>query len=160
MPPPATANIKRQSTNSVKPPSTSSDASPPPPSPLPALDISAEFAPNAFEAPSQYAPANVPQQHGWLDRVVNALLGEDETRPDRRLALICTKCRLVNGLASPGMRTLEEVGRWRCSSCGSWNGIELPILKQDSPNHSRSSSIAVPDKESVTEKENDTSKDE
>lgn len=22
------------------------------------------------------------------------------------------------------MRTLEELGRWRCSACGSWNGVD------------------------------------
>lgn len=52
------------------------------------------------------------------------MLGEDETAAKNRLALICTNCRLVNGQAPPGVRTLEEVGRWRCSDCGSWNGTD------------------------------------
>jgi len=30
----------------------------------------------------------------------------------------------VNGQAPPGVRTLEELGRWRCSGCGAWNGAE------------------------------------
>jgi hypothetical protein len=160
MPPPPTANIRRQvtlnPTDQLPPQSVASNSVPTssgPPSPLPPVDVSAEFAPNAYDAPSQYAPANLSQQPGWLDRVVNALLGEDDTRPDSRLALICTTCRLVNGLAPPGVRTLEEVGRWKCSSCGAWNGIEIPITKPDSPSHSRSSSAILHDPEKVAEKE-------
>lgn len=52
------------------------------------------------------------------------MLGEDETAAKNRLALICTECRLVNGQAPPGVRTLEDVGRWRCGGCGSWNGVD------------------------------------
>jgi endoplasmic reticulum junction formation protein lunapark len=52
------------------------------------------------------------------------MLGEDETAAKNRLALICSNCRLVNGQAPPGVRTIEEVGRWRCGSCGSWNGTD------------------------------------
>jgi hypothetical protein len=52
------------------------------------------------------------------------LLGEDETQPKNRLALICSECRLVNGQAPPGTRNLEDVGRWRCSGCNAWNGKE------------------------------------
>lgn len=40
------------------------------------------------------------------------------------MALICSECRLVNGQAPPGVRTLEDVGRWRCGGCGAWNGKE------------------------------------
>jgi endoplasmic reticulum junction formation protein lunapark len=52
------------------------------------------------------------------------MLGEDETAAKNRLALICDNCRLVNGQAPPGVRTLEELGRWRCSACNSWNGVD------------------------------------
>lgn len=38
--------------------------------------------------------------------------------------MLCSSCRLVNGQAPPGVRTLEELGRWRCSGCGAWNGVE------------------------------------
>ena len=57
------------------------------------------------------------------------LLGEDEAAAKNRLVLICSDCRLVNGQAPPGVKTLEEVGRWRCSSCGAWNGIETIATK-------------------------------
>ena len=33
---------------------------------------------------------------------------------------------MVNGQAPPGVRTLEDIGRWRCGSCGEWNGRERP----------------------------------
>jgi len=55
---------------------------------------------------------------------MDALLGEDETQAKNRIALICQQCRLVNGQAPPGTRSLEEVGKWRCSACGAWNGVE------------------------------------
>lgn len=55
---------------------------------------------------------------------MDVILGEDETRPANRMALICTHCRLVNGQAPPGVKRLEEVGRWRCAECHSWNGKE------------------------------------
>jgi hypothetical protein len=71
-------------------------------------------------APTQYA-ADGPK---WYDRILDAVLGEDETQARNRIALICQNCRLVNGQAPPGVRTLEELGRWRCSSCQAWNGVE------------------------------------
>ncbi len=52
------------------------------------------------------------------------MLGEDETLAKNRFALICAYCRLINGQAPPGIRTLEDIGRWRCGSCGAWNGVE------------------------------------
>jgi hypothetical protein len=55
---------------------------------------------------------------------LDAVLGEDETQARNRIVLICQNCRLVNGQAPPGVRTLEELGRWRCSSCQTWNGVE------------------------------------
>lgn len=83
---------------------------------------SAEFAPNAFAAVPQYAPG----QEGprWYDRILDVLLGDDETLPRNRLALICRQCRLVNGQAPPGTASLEDVGKWRCSVCGTMNGEE------------------------------------
>jgi hypothetical protein len=151
--PPATANIpRRQSTMNPE------NQSGPPISPqipiinpqsltasnqrIPTVVESAEFAPNAFDSPAQFAAAPISTEPKWYDRLVNALLGEDDTRPDRRLALICTQCRLVNGLAPPGSLTLEEVGKWKCSGCGNWNGIEAPVSKPTSPAHSRGTSTA------------------
>jgi len=81
----------------------------------------AEFAPNAFDRSTQYA-ATSSGHPKWYDRIVDVLLGEDETRAANRLALICSHCRLVNGQAPPGTKRLEDVGRWRCSNCKGWNG--------------------------------------
>ena len=53
---------------------------------------------------------------------MDVLLGEDETRSGARLALICSQCRLVNGQAPPGMKRLEDLGKWRCGGCGTMNG--------------------------------------
>jgi hypothetical protein len=60
---------------------------------------------------------------------MDVLLGEDETNPRNRLVLICQNCRLVNGQAPPGMKSLEELGRWRCGGCGAWNGAENETKK-------------------------------
>lgn len=84
------------------------------------------FAPNAFPAPppTPYAYPPEQQQHRWYDRILDVMLGEDETLAKNRLALICANCRLVNGQAAPGVRSLGGIGRWRCGSCGAWNGAE------------------------------------
>lgn len=100
-------------------------------------DTSAEFAPNAYDfTPAQltrqyssHAAATFTQPH-WYDRIMDALLGEDETQPKNRLALICANCRLVNGQAPPGTRSVEDVGRWRCGECRAWNGVEK-VEKED-----------------------------
>lgn len=89
----------------------------------------AEFAPNAFSSADltrQFAaaPSTTFTQSHWYDRILDALLGEDETQPKNRMALICSECRLVNGQAPPGARTPEDIGRWRCGGCRAWNGKE------------------------------------
>lgn len=149
MPPPPTANIqpKQSPTGPWLPP----DAPRPvswaggPPGTIPAAGMSPsggsapgaaapgeDFAPNAFSPPGRSLTAMLAQptpQYSaegpkWYDRLMDVILGEDETQARNRLVLICQSCRLVNGQAPPGARTLEEVGRWRCSSCHAWNGVE------------------------------------
>jgi endoplasmic reticulum junction formation protein lunapark len=95
-------------------------------------ETTAEFAPNAFDQSVQYIPPNA-REPRWFDRlldsVTNIIMGEDETLASQRLALICSHCRLINGLAPPGVRTLEEVGKWRCRECHGWNGEEFDSEK-------------------------------
>ncbi|KXG48520.1 uncharacterized protein PGRI_023900 [Penicillium griseofulvum] len=149
LPPPPTANIRRPSA-----PQTQNDppfpSSPSPPLELPQAPQTPQqpsfppslppqtstdqpgFAPNAFTQNGQY----IEQPH-WYDRLLDVLLGEDETQPRNRMVMMCTACRLVNGQAPPGIKTPEELGRWRCCSCGAWNGVEsettkiLSSLRQD-----------------------------
>ena len=90
-------------------------------------DESADFAPNAFSTAPQYIQPE--QGSRWYDRIMDVLLGEDEMLPRNRLALICSHCRLVNGQASPGVKRLEDIGRWRCSGCGTMNGEEKDAEK-------------------------------
>lgn len=138
LPPPPTANIRRPSAmqdprfnqavpHTPSPPPNAAQSQPQPfpaapptdPSPpQPAIDEPG-FAPNAFPNSGQY----IEQPH-WYDRLLDVLLGEDETQPRNRMAIICSTCRLVNGQAPPGIKTPEELGRWRCGSCGAWNGVE------------------------------------
>ena len=137
-PPPPTANIRY--------PARSADASPSQLSSTPNLSPSSSsssplqqrptdtpnFAPNAFQStqPPPSFPLPIPQSpyieqsSHWYDRLLDVLLGEDETQPKNRLVLLCSTCRLVNGQAPPGVKTPEELGRWRCFNCGAWNGEE------------------------------------
>jgi hypothetical protein len=90
------------------------------------------FAPNAFPShfSQQPAPASAPAP-AWYDRILDVVLGEDETSSKNRFALICAapSCRLVNGQAPPGARSLEDVGWWRCKGCGEMNGVESEVGK-------------------------------
>ncbi|KAI9826130.1 MAG: hypothetical protein M1832_000579 [Thelocarpon impressellum] len=88
-----------------------------------------EFAPNAFSAPPQFSTGTDAGKPHWYDRVLDLLLGEDETQPKNRVVLICQHCRLVNGQAPPGVKDVEEVGKWRCAGCGGWNGEDSKARK-------------------------------
>lgn len=137
MPPPATANIRRDNVPPVNPGTPQPSGPGPQDHPLQQqhqrIEPSAEFAPNAFEAqrPSsahvpgaQYETNPAGIQHHWYDRIMDTLLGEDETAAKNRIVLICKECRLVNGQAPPGTTSLGEVGLWRCMGCGAKNGEE------------------------------------
>ncbi|KAK4200115.1 hypothetical protein QBC40DRAFT_73412 [Triangularia verruculosa] len=133
LPPPPTANIQRRpesraGTPQSRQPSSAFGGPIPQPS-NPIMDESAEFAPNAFDgrAPPpfiQYPPATMapPPEPHWYDRILDTLLGEDETAAKNRIVLICAKCRLVNGQAPPGTKSLAEIGKWKCMACGATNG--------------------------------------
>jgi len=122
MVPPPTANIQRGSRSSTP-------AQPLMQHPV-SLEPTAEFAPNAFSGHiSAPAPQPVNMQYQaqsdgphWYDRVLDLLLGEDEMAPRNRIALVCQQCRLVNGQAPPGTKSLSELGMWKCMGCGSMNG--------------------------------------
>lgn len=139
MGPPPTANIGRPnhipsqpSTPQPMPPNamTSQRIISPPMSPNPLQAGSPEFAPNAFSAPPQYAqPGEMNAGGNWYDRVLDLLMGEDETLPKNLVALICQNCRLVNGQAPPGTKSLTDLGKWRCFGCGTMNGEEDEAAK-------------------------------
>ncbi|KAI9836103.1 MAG: hypothetical protein M1819_001719 [Sarea resinae] len=89
-----------------------------------------EFAPNAFPAPPQYSAfRSGTEEPKWYDRIMDVLLGEDETLPKNRLALLCEHCKLVNGQAPPGVKRVADIGKWRCGGCGAWNGEEKDAKK-------------------------------
>ncbi|KAL2150084.1 hypothetical protein VTH82DRAFT_7760 [Thermothelomyces myriococcoides] len=133
MPPPPTANIQRpvvpgHNMPQSRPHSRLGAPSQPEPAQLD-IDTSAEFAPNAFDgrAPAalmQHHPAAMapPVESHWYDRILDTLLGEDETAAKNRIVLICANCRLVNGQAPPGTKSLSELGMWKCMACGAPNG--------------------------------------
>ena len=60
---------------------------------------------------------------------MDVLLGEDETKPINRIVLICSRCKLVNGQAPPGVKRMEELGKWKCMGCRAWNGEENDLKK-------------------------------
>ncbi|KAI5860936.1 hypothetical protein GGS23DRAFT_577954 [Durotheca rogersii] len=126
IPPPPTANIAR-------PPHVPSPRTPqashkphtlqPPQHATPPELPSEEFAPNAGPLPPVYSQYDVnPGPPHWYDRILDLMLGEDEMATKNRIVLICQKCRLVNGQAPPGTKTLADLGTWKCMSCGSLNG--------------------------------------
>ena len=129
-----------------QPPLSAVGGSPPNQRPLSPQE---EFAPNAFSAPPQYVQAN--EGSRWYDRIMDVLLGEDETLPRARLALICSKCRLVNGQAPPGVMRLEDVGKWRCGSCGTMNGEESEAKKIVASIKEQASSEAGYEEEALVE---------
>lgn len=91
------------------------------------MTATSEFAPNAFPpSAAYYDHSSDLAQSGegkWYDRILDLVMGEDETSPKNRIVLICEHCRLVNGQAPPGCRRLEDVGLWRCFGCGGKNGV-------------------------------------
>lgn len=134
IPPPATANIQRQG---ISNPATPQHAGPGPyntpqqrvPSLGNTITPGAEFSPNAFDATrplrvpgGQYEMTPPGSQNHWYDRIMDLLLGEDETASKNRIVLICKNCRLVNGQAPPGTNSLSELGLWKCMGCGASNG--------------------------------------
>jgi hypothetical protein len=133
--PPPTANIPgRQPPPGAVIPRPASVAGGPVPT-LASPSTGEEFAPNAFagsSSPVRSLPPPLARQTSqyahdgpkWYDRILDVVLGEDETQAKNRIALICQNCRLVNGQAPPGARTMEDIGRWRCISCGAMNGVE------------------------------------
>ncbi|KAI1391771.1 uncharacterized protein F4822DRAFT_388407 [Hypoxylon trugodes] len=126
IPPPPTANIQRP------PYLAAPDAAQHHlgPNPLPRRHVSSpvqqyteEFAPNAGPLPHPYPQYDVhPGPPRWYDRIMDLMLGEDEMAPKNRMVLICKKCRLVNGQAPPGTKSLADLGTWKCMSCGTLNG--------------------------------------
>ncbi|KAI1419745.1 hypothetical protein F5Y12DRAFT_194714 [Xylaria sp. FL1777] len=126
LPPPPTANIQRPSTASGLPPNRHGQFSSPSLEPIPSSPQHQpieEFAPNAGPLPPTYNQYELnPGPPRWYDRILDLMLGEDETAPKNRIVLICHKCRLVNGQAPPGVKNVAELGAWKCMGCGATNG--------------------------------------
>ncbi|OTA92213.1 hypothetical protein M434DRAFT_396576 [Hypoxylon sp. CO27-5] len=125
IPPPPTANIQRPLHVHPSAPLSHQGPSriPHPHAPPPEQQPTEEFAPNAGPLPPSYAQYDVnPGPPRWYDRIMDLMLGEDEMASKNRIVLICQNCRLVNGQAPPGTKSLVELGTWRCISCGSLNG--------------------------------------
>ncbi|KAK1990457.1 hypothetical protein LX36DRAFT_664187 [Colletotrichum falcatum] len=133
MPPPPTANIQRRDgpfpVQGSPPPRL--DGAQGPRQPPNGLEPTEEFAPNAYAhlpPPPPTQSQHFAQGDGvagsshWYDRIMDLLLGEDETASKNRIVLICKSCRLVNGQAPPGTKALSELGTWKCMGCGAANG--------------------------------------
>lgn len=136
LPPPPTANIAKRPQQPALMQGPGSDG--------PQIQPTEEFAPNAYSAaprtstgPATHpvtsaAPEYAPSGHSghkWYDRILDVVLGEDETAPKNRIVLICEHCRLVNGQAPPGTRAIEDLGKWRCMGCGTMNGAESEVSR-------------------------------
>ncbi|KAJ5452549.1 hypothetical protein N7445_000732 [Penicillium cf. griseofulvum] len=148
LPPPPTANIRRppSAPQTQNDPPFPSSPSPPlelpqapqtPPQPSFPTSFSPQtptdqpgFAPNAFTQNGQY----IEQPH-WYDRLLDVLLGEDETQPRNRMVMICTACRLVNGQAPPGSKPRKS---W---AAGGAVAVELGMVWK--ARQQRSSAVCV-----------------
>ncbi|KAF9871941.1 hypothetical protein CkaCkLH20_10573 [Colletotrichum karsti] len=133
MPPPPTANIQRPGPGSPPPGFQQQHHQRPPQQQPNGLEPTEEFAPNAYGSghppppppPTQsqhFAQMDGVNSSHWYDRIMDLLLGEDETASKNRIVLICARCRLVNGQAPPGTKALSELGTWKCMGCGATNG--------------------------------------
>jgi len=136
LPPPPTANIAKRPQQAALTQGSGDHAA--------QVQPTEEFAPNAYSvaqrtstgpathpvtsAAPEYAPSG-PSGPKWYDRILDVVLGEDETAPKNRIVLICEHCRLVNGQAPPGTRAVEELGKWRCMGCGTMNGAESEVSR-------------------------------
>lgn len=77
---------------------------------------------------AQAPPLASPEPIGppkWYDRLLDVIVGEDESKPQNRYALICKVCRTHNGLAPPGETDVSLI-RYICPRCGTINGEEPP----------------------------------
>ncbi|TGZ85540.1 hypothetical protein EX30DRAFT_26649 [Ascodesmis nigricans] len=74
----------------------------------------------------------------WYDRIMDMILGEDETSAKNRYALICQRCRMVNGLAPPGTLNPDDVDQWGCARCGTMNGRRKEGLSVPRPSSAMS----------------------
>ncbi|KDN69907.1 hypothetical protein CSUB01_09295 [Colletotrichum sublineola] len=131
--PPPTANIQRRDGPfpSQGSPAPGFQGGQGPRQPPNGLEPTEEFAPNAYAHPPPPPPTQsqhfaqtdgVAGSSHWYDRIMDLLLGEDETASKNRIVLICKSCRLVNGQAPPGTKALSELGTWKCMGCGATNG--------------------------------------
>ncbi|OLL24967.1 Protein lunapark [Neolecta irregularis DAH-3] len=84
------------------------------------LSSSAWPLPRMHDTPPEPLQAQSPVASTWYDRVLDILVGVDESAPSQRHALICISCRSHNGLA-PFSQPPETVA-YSCPHCGSWNG--------------------------------------
>jgi hypothetical protein len=152
LPPPPTANIVRPGSRpGAPPPPPHTPTNPKPghtatdtpdgPIDFPAVEHAQELArlrgapPPQQQRTAALADGTVvpPARRSWQERLLESLFGEDELLPQHRLALVCDSCRQVNGLAAPGIVTMQEVGPWRCSRCFHMNNGDPPGTAPGSP---------------------------
>lgn len=133
--PPPTANVPRNlpptanvpMTPVVPAPGSNVHAAVPAiPKPVPVSEKDVVAAKQSLDkAGVSVAPVSTgPYQRQWFDRVLDLLVGEDESAAQNRQALICSKCHNHNGLAPFG-KTAAEI-RYKCPGCGEWNGNLIP----------------------------------
>ncbi|KAG0142435.1 hypothetical protein CROQUDRAFT_662511 [Cronartium quercuum f. sp. fusiforme G11] len=68
--------------------------------------------------PAQLVSSPAGSNRGWADRFAEALLGDDEAKPETKYALICLKCFNHNGLVrQEELDTIQYV----CPRCGTFN---------------------------------------
>ncbi|KAH9807920.1 hypothetical protein DFH28DRAFT_1001121 [Melampsora americana] len=102
-----------------------SSMSPVPPNSQPPHSISSinAHAPTSQHRGSPSVPSPAGSQRGWADRFAEALLGDDEAKPETKYALICKKCLNHNGLVR--QEELDSI-QYVCPKCGAFNPAKIP----------------------------------
>lgn len=112
---PSPAQMQFQPHPGIKPDTPEISSRPSPNAPLPNLPQTQPSSQQLIQPEEATTPK-------WYDRLLDVIVGEDETSAKNRYALICGNCRMVNGLAPPGTTSLEDMEGWGCARCGTWNG--------------------------------------
>lgn len=80
-------------------------------------------------------PLQVSASTRWLDRLVDAIVGEEKPSGGGQFALVCIHCRSHNGLVSDAE---YEAMSYKCPNCNRFNPSRLSIKRQNSTQPTRS----------------------
>ncbi len=109
--------------------------------------VSDEYLAQKFNLINEYDQISGRNNVAWYDKIMEYVLGEDESSPRNRYALICTSCYNHNGLAPPGSKQPSKIF-YICPNCGAQNGeMKESISKLDKVNEENEGTSIVTEPE-------------